>query len=92
MLNHNIYSIKNIWDIQLQYHITSFLQRINNYQLLGISTHIRLQQLQNNLWSPTNILQYPNPIIDDKNKNTTIFKIIQLLLNLNMTTHIDPNL
>ena len=52
---------------------------------MGTSTHIRLQQLQNNLWSTTNILQHPNPLIDRPNKNTTTFKIIQLLSQLNLT-------
>ena len=56
LLNHNIYGIKNIWDIQLQYHISNFLTRLCDTRLLGISTQIRLQQLQNNLWSTTNIL------------------------------------
>ena len=56
MLNHNIYGIKNIWDIQLQHHITNFLARLNNSDLLGISTQIRVQQLQNKLWSTINLL------------------------------------
>ena len=58
LLNHNIYGIKNIWDIQLQYHISNFLTRLCDTELLGISTQIRLQQLQNNLWSTMNILQH----------------------------------
>ena len=78
MLNHNIYGIKNIWDIQLQHHTSKFLNRINNADLLRTSTKIRIQQLQNNLWSTTNILQHSNPIIDGPNKHTTTFKIIQL--------------
>src|SRR5438552_8142930 len=84
MLNHNIYGIKNIWDIQLQHHTSKFLNRINNADLLGTTTKIHIQQLQNNLWSTTNILQHPNPIIDGKNKYSTNFKIIQLLQYLNM--------
>ena len=82
LLNHNIYGIKNIWDIQLQHHIPNLLLRLNNPNLLGKSTHIRLQQLQNNLWSTTNILQHPNPRIDGPNKNTTTFKIILLINQL----------
>src|SRR5205814_9475100 len=54
LLNYNIYGIKNIWDIQLQYHISNFLTIFCDTGLLGISTQIRLQQLQNNLWSTTN--------------------------------------
>jgi ribonuclease HI len=92
LLNHNIYGVKNVWDIQLQHHITNLLIRINNQQLLGSSTQIRLQQLQNNLWSPTNILQHQHPLIDGKNRHTTTFKIIQLLQNLNMTIQIDNNI
>ena len=84
MLNHNIYGIKNIWDIQLQHHISKFLLQLNNPNLLGTTTKIRIQQLQNNLWSTTNILQYPNPTVDGKNKYSTNFKIIQLLQHLNM--------
>ena len=59
MLNPFLYNIHNIWDIQLQHHISNFMLRINNPDLLGTSTRIRLQQLQNNLWSTTNILQHP---------------------------------
>ena len=36
------------------------------------------------MWSTTNILHYPNPIIDKKNKYSTNFKIIQLLQYLNI--------
>src|SRR6185437_7393071 len=82
MLNHNIYGIKNIWDIQLQYHFSALLLRLNDSHLLGNSTHIRLQQLQNNLWSTTNILQHPNPLIDGPNKYSTTFKTILLLKHL----------
>ena len=84
MLNHHLYNIHDIWDIQLQHHITNFLHRINNSSILGTTIHIRLQQLQNNLWSTTNILQHSQPIIDGPNKYTTNFKIIQLLTHLNM--------
>src|SRR5437868_11443803 len=84
LLNHNIYGIKNIWDIQLQYHISNFLTRLCDTELLGISTQIRLQQLQNNLWSTMNILQHPQPQIDGPNKNSTNFKIILLFNYLNI--------
>jgi ribonuclease HI/endonuclease/exonuclease/phosphatase family metal-dependent hydrolase len=92
MLNHNIYGIKNVWDIQLQHHTSNFLNRINNQDLLGTTTHIRLQHLQNNLWSTTNILQHPNPVIDGLNKNTTTFKIILLFKYLNLTITTNSNL
>jgi hypothetical protein len=85
MLNHNIYGIKNVWDIQLQHHISNFLLRLNKTDLLGVTTQIRLQQLQNNLWSTTNILQHPNPLIDGANKHTTTFQIIQLLRHMQFT-------
>ena len=55
-LNHNIYGIKNTWDTQLQHHISNFINRLNDANLLKTTTHIRLQQLQNNLWSTTNII------------------------------------
>jgi len=51
---------------------------------LDISTQIRLQQLQNNLWFIINILQYPQPQIDGSNKNSTNFKIILLFNYLNI--------
>src|SRR6185295_8562881 len=63
---------------QLQHHITTFLQRINDSHLLGISTRIRLQQLQNNLWSTVNIFEHPHPNVDGQNKHT---------LNLNIIHH-----
>ena len=59
--------------------------RLNDSDLLGTSTQIRLQQLQNNLWSSTNILQHPKPLIDGANKHTTTFHIIQLLRYINIT-------
>ena len=87
LLNHNLYNIHSIWDIQLQFHISNFLNRINNSSTLGTTTHIRLQQLQNNLWSTTNILSHPHPIIDGPNKHCTTFKIIQLLNYLQISIH-----
>jgi hypothetical protein len=91
MLNHNIYGIKNIWDIQLQHHITNFLARLNNSDLLGLSTQIRIQQLQNNLWSTISLLQHPNPLIDGPNKYTTTYKIIKLLNPLNIVITANNN-
>src|ERR1043165_9802152 len=82
MLNPYMYNIRNIWDIQLQHHITNFQQQINDPNILGITTKVRLQQLQNNLWSTTNILQHYEPVIDGHNKLTLNFKIIQLLQHL----------
>ena len=76
LLHPHLYNIRNIWDIQLQHHITNFTKRLNSSDLLGISTRIRLQQLQNNLWSSTSILIHDNPIIDGPNKHTINFKII----------------
>ena len=84
MLNYNIYRIKNIQDIQLQYYISKFLLHLNNSNILGTTTKICIQQLQNNLQSTTNILHHSNLIIDGKNKYSTNFKIIQLLQYLNM--------
>src|ERR1043165_1444353 len=92
MLHPYLYNIHNIWDIQLQHHITNFLLRINNPNLLGTSTRIRLQQLQNNLWSTINILQHPNPTIDGPNRYTLNFKIIQLLIHLNTSITANPNI
>ena len=91
LLHPHIYNIKNIWDIQLQHHIPNFIKCLNNTSLLGISTQIRVQQLQNNLWSSTSILSHPNPIIDGPNRHTTNFKIIQLLKYLNWTVNPNPN-
>src|SRR5205085_9338352 len=91
LLNHNIYGIKNIWDIQLQHHISNFLIRLCDTNLLGISTQIRLQQLQNNLWSTTNILQHPQPQIDSPNKNSTNFKIILLFHYSNISILTNTN-
>ena len=92
MLNPYLYNINNIWDIQLQHHISNYLQRINNPDLLGITTRIRLQQLQNNLWSPINILKHPKPSIDSSNKHSLNFKIIQLHIHLGITISANSNL
>ena len=82
LLHPQIYNVKNIFDIQLQHHITNYIKRLNNLDLLGTSSLIRLQQLQNNLWSTSSIFSHPNPIIDGPNKSTTNFKIIQLINHL----------
>ena len=89
LLHPQIYNIKNIWDIQLQHHLSNFIKRLNSNNLLNITTLIRVQQLQNNLWSPTSIFTHPNPTIDGPNKSTTTFKIIQLFKHLNWS--ISPN-
>ena len=91
MLNPFLYNIRNIWDIQLQHHIPNYLQRINNPDLLGITTRIRLQQLQNNLWSPISILNHPKPMIDGPNRNSLNFKIIQLFTHLGLTISVNSN-
>ena len=91
LLHPHIYNIKHIWDIQLQHHIPNFIKRLNHESLLGISTQIRVQQLQNNLWSSTSILSHPNPIIDGPNRFTTNFKIIQLLKHINWSISPNPN-
>jgi hypothetical protein len=90
LLHPQIYNIKHIWDIQLQHHISNYLKRLNNSSLVGISTRIRLQQLQNNLWSSISILAHPNPIIDGHNKHSTNFKISQLITHINWS--ISPSL
>jgi ribonuclease HI len=92
MLNPYLYNVRNIWDIQLQHHITNFLQRINDQNTLGITTRIRLQQLQNNLWSPTNILQHPSPIVYGPNRHTLNFKIIKLMRYLNISSSVNSNM
>jgi hypothetical protein len=92
MLNPFLYNIHNIWDIQLQHHISNYLQQINNSDLLGITTRIRLQQLQNNLWSPTSILHHPKPTIDGPNRHSLNFKITQLLFHLELTISVNSNL
>jgi alpha/beta superfamily hydrolase len=76
----------------MQHHIFKFHLCINDPNLIGISTHIRLQQLQNNLWSTTNILQHPHPYIDGPNKNTTTYKIIQLFNKLQITLQANSNI
>ena len=42
LLHPQIYNIKHIWDIQLQHHITNYIKRLNNNELLSLSTKIRL--------------------------------------------------
>ena len=90
LLHPQLYNIYNIWDIQLQHHISNFIKCLNNTELLGISSRIHLQQLQNNIWSTTNILHHPNPLIDGPNKQTTSFKIIQLFSHLGLSVTPNP--
>jgi len=91
LLHPQLYNIKNIWDIQLQHHISNFIKRLNDNNLLGTTTHIRIQQIQNNLWSSTSIFSHPNPTIDGPNRYTTNFKIIQLFKHLGWTINSNPN-
>src|SRR6185295_12059414 len=63
----------------------NFTKRLNSSNLLGISTCIRIQQLQNNLWSSTSILIHNNPYINKPNKHTINFKIIQLFKHFGIT-------
>jgi len=90
LLHPQLYNICNICDIQLQHHITNFTKRLNSSDLLGISTRIRIQQLQNNLWSPTSILIHDNPYIDGPNKHTINFKIIQFFKHFGITFASNP--
>ena len=91
LLHPQLYNIKNIWDIQLQHHISNFIKCLNDNNLLGTTTHIRIQQIQNNLWSSTSIFLHPNPTIDGPNRNTTNFKIIKLFKHLEWTINTNPN-
>ena len=59
---------------------------------MGISTRIRLQQLQNNLWATTNIFEHPQPNVDGPNKHTLNFKIIQLLPQIAATIRANTNI
>src|SRR4051812_4457312 len=45
------YQVFNITDRQLQKHAIDLIQRINENNLCGATTPIRIQQLQNNIWS-----------------------------------------
>jgi hypothetical protein len=92
MLHPYLYNICNIWDIQLQHHITTFLQRINDSYLLSVTTCIRLQQLQNNLWSTINILEHPQPNVDGQDKYTLNFKIIQLFPQIAVSIRANSNI
>jgi len=91
LIHPQLYNIKNIWDIQLQHHISNFVKHLNDNNLLGTSLHIRIQQIQNNLWSTTSIFSHPNPTIDGPNKQTTNFKIIQLFKHLGWTINPNPS-
>src|SRR6185295_5299855 len=45
------YNVCNLWDRQLQMHSSNLLNRLNDKRVLGLSTRIRLQHLQNIFWS-----------------------------------------
>ncbi|RHZ81198.1 hypothetical protein Glove_123g91 [Diversispora epigaea] len=49
------YNMFNILDRQTQMHAKEITHRINRQDLVGITTKIRLQQLQNRMWDPEEI-------------------------------------
>ena len=48
--NNNIYRYRDLYEVQLQSKITNFLLQINDPNLLGYITNIRLKQLQSFYW------------------------------------------
>src|SRR5277367_2625818 len=65
------YKLFNIWNRQLLLHGSNLQNRINNHNLCNNTTMIRLQQLQNQYWSHTSILEDKLPFHTKKNSNLT---------------------
>ena len=57
MLHKEIYSLKSIWEIQAEAHISNFTNRINDIGNSKISTIIRLKNSQILNWEPINIIK-----------------------------------
>ncbi|RHZ50283.1 hypothetical protein Glove_502g39 [Diversispora epigaea] len=49
------YNVFNILDRQTQMHSKELIHRINKQDIVGITTKVRLQQLQNRMWDPEEI-------------------------------------
>jgi hypothetical protein len=47
---HTIYNLCELWDRQVQHHITNLVVRLNDNGILGKISKIKLHQLQLNLW------------------------------------------
>ena len=48
--NNDVYSYRDLFEVQLQSKITNFIIQINDKGLLGTVTDIRLKQLQSQMW------------------------------------------
>src|SRR4051812_29441298 len=56
------YGVCNLWERQLQMHSSNLLHRLNNKGILGLSTRIRLQYLQNLFWSREVVTESSNHV------------------------------
>ncbi|RHZ49272.1 hypothetical protein Glove_526g9 [Diversispora epigaea] len=54
-----VYNVENLWDRQVQIQSNNLLCKLNDKDVLGSSTQIRLQHLQNLFWSASAITEAP---------------------------------
>ncbi|CAJ0633794.1 729_t:CDS:2 [Entrophospora sp. SA101] len=57
LTNPHLYDVKDIWGLQAQHHIPNLIYRLNNKGILGVTTKIRLTDLQQEMWENKCILQ-----------------------------------
>ena len=83
-----VYNMIDFYDKQTENHITNLVSRLNDKKSLGISTEIRLRQLQQNEWlynNPLEIWEYDNV---NSFKGNIIAQILCLAKSLGLVINI----
>jgi ribonuclease HI len=90
--NRLIYNFRDLYEVQKQSKITNFLIQINDKDLLGRITNIRLKQLQTQEWLVTSPLVnwHYNEVKGCKQKKQFISSMLTLCKQNNITFNIRP--
>jgi hypothetical protein len=84
------YKLFNIWDRQILLHGNNWMTRINNQDSCSISSQIRLQQLQNEYWSHTSVIE-DKLLFWRKKRNNLTNEILNILkvqgITFSLTEH-----
>ena len=82
--NKNVYNIIDFYERQIENHVDNLLLRVNNDGILGITTEIRLRQLQFNEWLPDNPLEIWNYNNINTFKHNLLTQILCLVNDLGL--------
>ena len=90
--NKNVYNIIDFYERQIENHVDNLLLRVNDDGILGITTEIRLRQLQFDEWLPDNPLEIWNYNNINTFKHNLIAQILCLVNNLDITFKINSSM